>query len=155
MTSTRTLARWLAAALLLLSAGFAPAVAQKQKEDAPPVSRGVYWASAEPEMEVYLFGNYGGGDLRLTVVSKQEPKVTYHTSINSVEPVVKELVPVATSPGVWRYDFHHTFSKMTIWMSLDFSVGGKQVPGLTRTFYDDIFTVAPNGHFNFGARPKP
>jgi hypothetical protein len=44
---------------------------------------------------------------------------------------------------------------MTIWMALDFSINGKQVPVLTRTFYDDIFTVAPNGHFNLGVRPKP
>ena len=155
MISKRPLARWLAAALLLLATGFVPAVAQKQKEDAPPVRKGVYWASAEPEVEVYLVGNYGGGDLRLTVVSKQEPKVVYRTSINSVEPVVKELVPVATAPGVWRYAFNHTFSKMTIWMALDFSVDGKKAPGLTRTFYDDIFTVAPNDHFNLGVRPKP
>ena len=155
MTSYRLLARWLVAALLLMTVGFGPAVAQKQKQETPPVSRAVYWASAEPEVKVYLVGNYGGGDLLLTVVSQQEPKVVYHTSINSVEAVVKELTPVAESPGVRHYQFHHTFSKMTIWMALEFSIGGQKVPGLTRTFYDDIFTVAPNGHFNFNVRPKP
>jgi hypothetical protein len=134
-------------ALMIAAVGIGHAAAQQS--NTPPVSKAVYWSSAEPRAEIYLVGNEGGGDLRLTVISKRELKVIYHTRINSSEEVEKELTPAGPeTEGVRSYEFHHVFSRMTIWMSLEFQLDGKTVPGLTRTFYNDIFSVVPNGHLD-------
>ena len=126
-----------------------------QQSKAPPVSKAVYWASQEPEAEVYLVEK-GDGDFRMIVVSKKDLKAMYHTSINSSEPVDKELIPVKPAGvGVRNYEFKHHFSKMTIWMAIEFTLDGKSVSGLTRTFYNDISSVVPNGHFSYGTGKKP
>ena len=138
--------------IMFASAGDFGAGAQKPK--APPISKAVYWASSEPEVEVYLVEKDSGG-FKLTVVSKKDLKVTYHTSINSYEPVDKELVPSNSGASVRTYEFQHHFSKMTIWMALEFTLDGKSVSGLTRTFFNEISTVVPNGHFNYGTGNKP
>src|SRR5687767_10188579 len=84
----------------------------------PQVSRAVYWAN--PEVQIYLLEKASGG-LRLTVISKKQLQVTYYTRINSIEPVVKILTPLSSNDGVTIYDFNHNFTKMTIWMGLEFS----------------------------------
>ena len=138
--------------LIVLAASGASRI-QGQKEQAPPISKAVYWVSPEPAVEVYLVEKTYGNFL-LTVVSKRDLKVTYHTSINSIEPVDKELTPVISNEGIRSYEFRHTFTKMTIWMALEFSVDGKTIPGLTRAFSNDINEVRPNGYFHFGPK-KP
>jgi hypothetical protein len=116
----------------------------------PAVSKGVFWSDAASGVEVYLVAK-GGQNYRLTVISNKDVKVIYRTSINSTEPVMKELVPVTKTNSVKYYEFEHYFSKMTIWMSLECTVDGKKVPALDRTFYDNIFEIAPS---NIYAGPK-
>lgn len=116
------------------------------------VAKGVFWSDAAAGVEVYLVSKEGQ-TYRLTVISTKNVKVTYHTSINSTEPVTKELKPVAPTPSVKYYDFEHYFSKMTIWMSLEFTVDGKQIPALSRAFYDSIFQIAPSNMY-FGPKEQ-
>ena len=125
---------------------------QAQKQGAPPVDRAVHWSNADAD--VYLVQKNSGGFL-LTVASQKEFTVTYHTRINSTEPVDKVLTPIQSANGVKQYAFDHNFTKMTIWMGLEFSFDRKPVPELTRTFLNDIGEVVPNGYFPFGPKPKP
>lgn len=126
-----------------------------QQPKVPPVGKAVYWVSQEPEAEVYLIER-GDRAFRLTVVSKEDLKVVYHTSINSSEPVDKDLMPVNSGDvGVRIYEFKHHFSRTTIWMAIEFTLNGKSVSGLTRTFFNDISSVVPNGHFKYGTVKKP
>ncbi len=139
----------LSGVVALLSASALATFAQKQ--NVPPIARAVYWANAEAE--VYLLEKSTGG-LRLTVFSKKTFTVTYHTRINSMEPVDTVLVPTSSANGVTIYDFNHNFTKMTIWMALEFTFDGQPVPELSRTFLNDIQDVVPNGYFNFLGKPK-
>ena len=143
----------LMACVAIALAGAASLVARAQTQPgAPQISRAVYWANADAE--VYLLEK-GSGGLRLTVVSKKQFKVTYHTRINSIEPVDKVLEPISSAAGITVYDFNHNFTKMTIWMSLEFSADGKTIPELTRTFLNDIQDVVANDYFGARPRPKP
>lgn len=135
--------------IALIATGAFAAFAQKQ--DAPPIAKAVYWAN--PEAEVYLLQKNSGG-FRLTIVSQKQFQVTYHTRINSVEPVKKILMPSSSANGITTYDFEHHFSKMTIWMALEFSFNGQTVPELTRTFLNDINEVVANGYFDFLPKQK-
>ncbi|HEV8590360.1 MAG TPA: hypothetical protein VGQ72_15940 [Pyrinomonadaceae bacterium] len=123
-----------------------------QKQNAPPIAKAVYWANADAE--VYLLEK-GSGGLRLTVVSQKQFTVTYRTRINSIEPVDKVLAPTSSANGITIYDFNHNFTKMTLWMALEFSLDGNTVPELTRTFLNDINEVVANGYFDFLSKPKP
>lgn len=123
-----------------------------QRQNVPPIAKAVYWATADAE--VYLF-EHGSGGFRLTVISRKRFTVTYHTRINSIEPVDKVLSPTNSANGVTTYDFDHNFSKMTIWMALEFSFDGKTMPELTRTFLNDINEVVANGYFNSLSKPRP
>lgn len=145
--------RSLVIAIAVMAAGlvFLAVHGEAQKPKAPPIARAVYWANADAE--IYLLEK-GSGGLRLTVVSKKVFTVTYHTRINSIEPVSKVLGPLSSNANVTVYDFEHNFTKMTIWMALEFSLDGKPVPELTRTFLNDINEVTPNGYFDFGPRTK-
>jgi len=118
------------------------------------VAKGVFWTDTETGTEVYLFP--GGNNYRLTVISQKDVKVVYHTRINSIESVDKELTALETSSGIVKhYDFEHHFTKMTIWMALEFTVGGKRISALTRTFYDNIFQTASTEEFmNLEKQPK-
>lgn len=123
-----------------------------QHQHMPPIAKAVYWAHGDAE--IYLLEK-GSGGLRLTVISQKPLTVTYRTRINSIEPVVKVLTPTSSANGITIYDFEHHFTKMTIWMALEFSIDEKPVPELTRTFYNDIHEVVANGHFDFGPKTKP
>lgn len=140
------------AALSFLAIIVAAVAVQAQKPGAPPIDRAVHWSSLDAD--IYLVQKNSGGFL-LTVASQKEFIVTYHTRINSLEPVDKVLTPIQSANGVKQYVFDHNFTKMTIWMGLEFSFDGKPVPELTRTFLNDIGEVVPNGYFPFGAKPKP
>ena len=122
-----------------------------QKQDKPPIARAVYWSN--PDAEVYLLQKNSGG-FRLTVVSAKQFQVTYHTRINSLERVDKVLTPTSSANGITTYDFEHHFTKMTIWMALEFSSGGQNAPELTRTFLNDIQEVVANGYFDFLPKKK-
>jgi hypothetical protein len=131
--------------LVIATLGMGQALAQDNSK--PDVTKGVYWADRETGTEVYLVPK-SGQSYRLLVLSNKDVKVTYRTRINSVEPVTKELAPLDASGGVIRYyEFDHYFSKMTIWMGLEFTVDGKKVPALTRVFYDNIFQIAPGNMY--------
>lgn len=136
--------------ITLIAAGALAAFAQKQ--DAPQIAKAVYWAN--PDAEVYLLQKHSGG-FRLTVVSQKQFQVTYHTRINSIEPVKKALTPTSSANGITTYDFEHHFTKMTIWMALEFSFDGQALPELTRTFLNDINEVVANGYFDFLPKKKP
>ncbi len=136
--------------IALIGAGALATLGQKQA--APPIAKAVYWAT--PDAEVYLLQKNSGG-FRLTVVSQKHFEVTYHTRINSIEPVKKVLAPTSSANGVTTYDFQHHFTKMTIWMALEFSADGQPVPELTRTFLNDIHEVVANGYFDFLPKKKP
>jgi len=142
-------------ALVILFAPVGVCGARAQHPKVPPVSKAVYWASQEPEAEVYLVDK-GDGAFRMIVVSKKDLKAMYHTSINSSEPVDQELTPVNTAGvGVRSYEFKHRFTRRTIWMAIEFMLDGKSVSGLTRTFFNDISSVVPNGDFSYGTGKKP
>ena len=134
----------------LLTGGAFAAFAQKQ--DTPPIAEAVYWSS--PDAEVYLLQKKSGG-FRLTVVSPKQFQVTYHTRINSIERVDKILAPASSANGITTYEFEHHFTKMTIWMALEFSSNGQTAPELTRTFLNDIHEVVANGYFDFLPKKKP
>ena len=135
-------------ALLIAVGAFA---ASAQKQDTPPIAKAVYWSS--PDAEVYLLQKNSGG-FRLTVVSAKQFQLTYHTRINSIERVDKALAPTSSANGITTYDFEHHFTKMTIWMALEFSSNGQTVPELTRTFLNDIHDVVANGYFDFQPKKK-
>ncbi len=135
--------------IALIAGGAFAAFAQKQ--DTPPIAEAVYWSSADAE--VYLLQKNSGG-FRLTVVSPKQFQVTYHTRINSIERVDKILTPTSSANGITTYDFEHHFTKMTIWMAIEFSSNGQTVPGLTRTFLNDIHEVVANGYFDFLPKKK-
>jgi hypothetical protein len=137
------------ALIALVAAGTFAAFAQKQ--DPPPIAEAVYWSS--PDAEVYLLQKKSGG-FRLTVVSAKQFQVTYHTRINSMERVDKALAPTSSANGITTYDFEHHFTKMTIWMAVEFSSNGQTVPELTRTFLNDIHEVVANGYFDFLPKKK-
>lgn len=139
-------------AIAIIFASIGASRIQGQQAGAPTVSRAVYWSSADAE--VYLVEKNSGG-FKLTVTSKKEFRVTYHTRINSLEPVDKELAPINSAVGIRQYEFSHSFTKMTIWMALEFSADGKSVPELTRTFLNDIGAVVANGYYDFGPKKKP
>lgn len=122
--------------LFVACLGTSQIFAQSDKKNL--VAQGVFWMDKETGTEIYLFPG-GSQGYRLTVISKQDVKVTYHTRINSIEVVDKILAAKETSGGVRFYEFEHHFSKMTIWMALQFEVGGKKIPALARTFYNSIF----------------
>jgi predicted ribosomally synthesized peptide with SipW-like signal peptide len=135
--------------IALIAGGTFAAFAQKQ--DTPPIAEAVYWSS--PDAEVYLLQKKSGG-FRLTVVSPKQFKVIYHTRINSIERVDKTLAPTSSANGITTYDFEHHFTKMTIWMALEFSSNGQTVPELTRTFLNDIHEVVANGYFDLLPKKK-
>lgn len=140
----RLFIKFAVAILFLCVSGASQALAQDSKT--PDITKAVFWSDAGSGIQVYLVPK--NHHYRLVVVSKGDVKVTYHTSINSVEPVMKELAPVETSGETVRYyEFQHSFSKMTIWMGLSFTLDGQKVPNLTRTFYNDIFTLVPENFF--------
>ena len=138
-------------AVLMVAASLLVACASMyaQKPTAPQVERAVHWSNVDAD--IYLVQKTSGGFL-LTVNSKKEFTVTYHTRINSIEPVDKVLTPIQSPNGGKQYLFDHNFTKMTIWMGLEFSIDGKPVPELTRTFLNDIGEVVANGYFPFGPK---
>jgi hypothetical protein len=125
--------------VLVASAG--QVFAQDPKQ---PITKAVFWTDGTTD--VYLVPKTAQA-YRLMVVSNKDVKVTYRTSINSVEPVRKELPSVSVSGPVRYFEFDHYFSKMTIWMGLEFTVDGKAATGLSRTFYDSIFEIAPGNMY--------
>ncbi len=126
---------------LLLIIGAGSAFGQEAKK--PEVEKGVFWADTATGVQVFLTV-----DGRLTIISEKSVRVDYHTSINSSRPVDKELVSTgAAGTAVKYYDAKHSFSRTTIWMALEFTIDGKKVPELTRTFYDSIFETVANGQF--------
>lgn len=138
---------------ILFMASVGVAQVQGQGANIPGIAKAVHWSDAATATDVYLVEG-GSRGYRLLVVSNREVKVIYHTSINSVEPVMKELAPAQTVGEVVRYyEFEHTFSRMTIWMALEFKIDGKDAPNLTRAFYNDIFTLVPANQF-FGVPKK-
>jgi hypothetical protein len=145
----RNLAKITSVVLFIAVIGLTQIIAQDAKK--PFVVNGVFWFDKDSATEVYLLP-YQNLNYRLTVISPKEVKVSYHTAINSFEPVDRELAAKETAGAVRYYEFEHYFSKMTIWMSLEFTVDGKKVPVLTRTFYNSIFEVAENDYF---VKPKP
>lgn len=134
--------------VIFLFAGFSVVGAQQTPEQ-PLKYRAVFWADEKLATEVYLTEKRGSGDnnFRLTVISDKNLKVIYHTRINSIEAVDVELTPVKSVAGVKYYEFRHYFSKMTIWMSVEFTLDGKRMGSLTRTFYDNLFETVPNDQF--------
>lgn len=124
--------------------GLTQAVAQDAKT--PAIVKGVFWFDKDSGAEVYLFPNKTGRGYRLTVVSEKEVKVTYHTRINSFEPVDKDLT-AETFGSVRYFEFEHHFSRTTIWMTLEFTIDGRKIPALTKTFYDNIFETVETENF--------
>lgn len=116
-----------------------------QQTTKPVSEKSLFWFSDDPAVEVVLIDR--GAPFNLIVISKKDVKVTYRTEINSTEPVVEDLMPIR-SYGARKYFFvRHSFSRRTIWMALDFSAGGKPLPGLTRTFYNGLLELVPNEQF--------
>lgn len=134
-------------ALFIFSFVFLIAGIQAQSEK-PTVARTAFWADENLGVEVYLVNKINKTtNYSLMVVANKNVRIFYHTSINSMEPVLKELSPVKIIKGRRYYEFTHNFTKMTIWMSLEFKLKGKRIDSLTRTFYNDIFDIVPNGDF--------
>ncbi len=127
----------------------APVMAQAASK--PVTEKSLFWFSAEPAVEIVLIDRAEG--FNLIVISDRDVKVTYRTSINSMESVIKTLEPLQSKAPQKYFLVRHSFSKRTIWMALDFTVDGKPVPALTRTFYDGLLEIVPNEQFKDDA-PK-
>lgn len=111
----------------------------------PATDRSLFWTADDPAAEVTIIDRRGG--FNLLVITEKNVVVTYRTSINSRESVIKTLEPVK-SEGCRKYFLvEHSFSKRTIWMALDFRIDGKDVPDLTRTFYNGLLELVPNEQF--------
>ncbi len=133
-------------ALLIFSFGFLSGIVHAQSEKSF-VARTAFWTDENTEIYLIEKGN-GINNFELMVISNRKNlKVFYHTSINSSQDVLKELSPVKTVKDRKYYEFGHHFSRTTIWMSLEFKLNGKSIETLTRTFYNGIFEVVPNGQF--------
>ncbi len=121
---------------------------QAQKTSGYLTYRSLYWMDEGLATEVYVSEKRGeNGNFSLMVISEKDIKVFYRTSINSIEPVNKELLPVKTAKNVKYYEINHHFTKMTIWMGLEFKLDNKIIESLTRTFYDNLFDIVPNDDF--------
>jgi hypothetical protein len=141
------LAKGVFAILFIIGIGLTQIAAQDAKTTF--VAKGVFWFDKDSATEVYFFPNKNDRGYRLAVVSPKEVKVKYHTEINSYEPVDKDLTVTENLGAVKYFEFDHHFSKMTIWMALEFTIDGRKIPALTRTFYDNIFeTVETEKYFN-------
>jgi hypothetical protein len=131
--------------LIIFSLGLIGTI-QAQKSEKSTVARTAFWTDGNSE--VYLIEKGSGiNNFGLMVISDQDFKIFYRTSINSSKDVSKELVPVKTVKDRKYYEFGHHFSRTTIWMAVEFKMNGKQIEKLTRTFYDGIFEVVPNIQF--------
>ncbi len=133
--------------IFVIGIGLTQIAAQDAKT--PSIAKGVFWFDKNSATEVYLFPNKNDRGYRLAVVSQKDVKVTYHTKINSSQPVDKDLTVTETLGDVRYLEFTHSFSRTTIWMALEFMVDGKRIPALTRTFYNSIFeTVETKDYLN-------
>ena len=134
-------------ALIIFSLGLLFGTIQAQQPEKPSVARTAFWTDGNTEVFLIAKGN-GINNYTLMVVSKgNRLKISYHTTINSSQDVLKELIPVKIIKGRKYYEFSHHFSRTTIWMALEFKLNEKRVETLTRTFYNDIFEVVPNDQF--------
>lgn len=102
------------------------------------IQEAAYWTSQDGKIKLFLvrtdYGMYS-----LFVAGGQGLTVTYHTSRNSSQLVLLELKPVKGSGGCLKeYRFSHTFSRTTIWMTLEFAKDGKPLPELKRSFMNGI-----------------
>ncbi len=139
--------RLLFAAMIVSAAVFA---SPGQDRAVPETPRSLFWQSADPVVEIVIIDRRLG--FNLIVISEENVVVTYRTSINSSVAVEKKLEPVRSERGRKYFLVEHSFSRRTIWMALDFEVGGKDVPGLTRTFYDGFLEIVPNDKFRVPKR---
>jgi hypothetical protein len=112
----------------------------------PMTERSLFWTSDDPAVEITVIDRRAG--FNLLVISENEVVVTYRTSVNSSQSVVKTLEPVKSEGCRKYYLVAHSFSKRTIWMALDFKIGSKDVPSLTRTFYNGLLEIVPNDQFD-------
>jgi hypothetical protein len=138
---------------VVLCVAFASALpASAQINTKPEVEKLVFWSDAATGTEVFL-----SVEGRLTVISEKTVRVDYHTKINSSIPVDDQLaITGSLGTSVKYFAVKHHFSRTTIWMTLEFTIGGEKVPSLTRTFYDSIFETVPNERFfKPGGKLKP
>lgn len=133
-------------ALIIFSLGLLIGTIQAQETEKSSVAKTAFWANENTEVFLIEKGS-GINNFALMVVSDQDFKIFYHTSINSSKDVLKELIPIKTIKDRKYYEFGHHFSRTTIWMALEFKSKNKRIEKLTRTFYDGIFEVMPNSQF--------
>ncbi len=121
---------------------------QAQPTHKLPTYRSIFWTDESLRVEVYLVQKQdNNSNYSLLVVANRNLKIFYHSKINSSQPVLRELSPIKIIKGRKYYEFNHSFSKMTIWMALEFKLKGTRIESLTRTFYNDIFEIVPNDQF--------
>jgi hypothetical protein len=116
----------------------------------PPTDTAVHWTGAGGATQVFLMQNPQDpkNPYRLLVAGGGDLKVVYRTQINSTTGVRKELQPKEPLvSGLREYDIPHKFSRMTIWMALEFLRGEARDNELTRTFSGSIGTVVPNDEY--------
>lgn len=130
----------IAAILVLLAFGVAA-----QKSDPQITDKSLFWSMTDPAVEITIIDRWA--DFNLLVISEKDVVVTYRTSINSSRDVIEKIEPVRTEGCRRYYLVKHSFSRTTIWMALDFEIGGNSVPALTRTFYDGLLEIVPNERF--------
>ena len=133
--------------LFIFSFSLLIGTAQAQQSEKPSVAKTAFWTDGKTE--IYLVEKASSiNNLGLMIISNRKNlKVFYHTSINSSQDVLKELIPNKTVKDRKYYEFSHRFSRTTIWMALEVKLNGKRIDALTKTFYDGIFEVVPNGQF--------
>jgi hypothetical protein len=131
------------ACCLLLAAGCATAQPAAQPDvppAAPPIDTAIHWSSAGGATHVFLLP--GTANQYRLFVTGGDLKVFYRTMVNSTTGVRKELLPKEPIQGGLReYEFTHKFSRMTIWMALEFMKGDARDGELTRVFYGGVGNV--------------
>jgi len=119
------------------------------------------WTSADGRVRVLLEQSSpqvprGDDSFRLVVSGADGWEVYYRTAINSSSrpPVRLSPLPSSAPPGTKEYEFKHHFSRMSIWMALEFRKDGKCREDLTRTFYGGLDHLEANNRYWTPGKPE-
>ena len=114
------------------------------------VKNGVKWVNKDNSTQIFLEGTPPYHTETLTVISKDDLKILYHTQRFWHEKIeIKELVPVESSLDKHsrKYIVTHHFSRSSMWIAIEVQRNGKRVNELSRYFHGNIYQTRPNNEY--------
>jgi len=115
------------------------------------VKKAVNWTDTTGNIQIFLVQNESPveNQYSLYVVGGENYKIYYLSKEEDTKPIVREIIPKSDlyKKRIQEFEFNHTFSASTIWMSIAFEKDEQYVPKLTRTFYKSIDNVVPNEQY--------